>query len=162
MNIIIAFLILSAYTIAVCCANKEIPSSLSASVFYMPKWGKLIWVVVIAAVVFLVAPAMIDCAGEKWQFLAFLACAGLIFVAGAPLIKDKTDIAYKVHCGGAILCAVSAQVLVAIIQPLLLITWAFWLFTWTFFRIDRGGWRTQVFWAEMVCFTTTFAMVLLS
>lgn len=162
INILIAIAILLIYTIVLCIANKQIPSSLSATVFYLPPKGAWIWTLVIAAVVFLIAPTYISIMGESWQWLAFLSCAGLLFVAGAPLVKDKSDMAYKVHMAGAILCAVSSQVSVAVVEPKLLLLWVFWVFTWAWITKDNGGWRTKTFWAEMVCFTTTFVMVLIS
>ena len=155
MNIIIAIVILTAYIVTVCIVNKQIPSSLSASVFFLPKQGVWIWSVVIAAVVFLMVPTYIEKTSDTVKFLAFLACAGLLFVGGAPLVRDRGNMAYKVHLGGAVLCAVSSQVLLAIDNGWLLLSWVPWIcaFVWIT-REDR--WRTGVFWAEMTCFADTF------
>lgn len=159
--ILIAIALLAAYTVTLCVVNKEIPSSLSASVFYLPKTGQWLWTAVIVAVVFLVAPTLISKASDNTQFLAFIACAGLLFVGGAPLIKDKTDMAYHIHMAGAIACAVASQSLVAFNAPWLLLLWAFWIGDAIYTRAHHNQWRTAVFWAEMTCFTDTFIFAMI-
>lgn len=153
---LIAIALLAAYTVTLCVVNKEIPSSLSASVFYLPKTGQWLWTAVIVAVVFLVAPTLISKTSESTQFLAFIACAGLLFVGGAPLVKDKSDMAYHVHMGGAIACAVASQILLAFNAPWLLLLWAFWIGDAIYTRAHHNQWRTAVFWAEMTCFCDIF------
>ena len=155
MNIIIAIVILTAYIVTVCIANKEIPSSLSASVFFLPKQGVWIWSVVIAAVVFLIAPTYIGKTPDSVRALAFLACAGLLFVGAAPLVRDKSDLAYKVHIGGAIMCAVCSQVFLAVTEVWLLLSWVPWIIAFVWIT-SSTRWRTSVFWAEMTCFADTF------
>ena len=153
--ITIAAVLLTAYTVAMCIVNRQIPHSLSASVFFLPKKGAWLWTAVIAAVVFALAPVLIDTA-QRAQFLAFFACAGLLFVAGCPLVKDKSDMAYRVHLAAAVVCAVSAMGLVACNRPMLLLLWLPWVgvFIWK----TKGGstWPTQVFWGEMMCFLIAF------
>ena len=153
---LIAIALLAAYIVTLCVVNKEIPSSLSASVFYLPKTGQWLWTAVIVAVVFLVAPTLISKTSESTQFLAFIACAGLLFVGGAPLVKDKSDMAYHVHMGGAIACAVASQILLAFNAPWLLLLWAFWIGDAIYTRAHHNQWRTAVFWAEMTCFCDIF------
>ena len=160
-TILIAIALLATYTITLCVVNKEIPSSLSASVFYLPKMGQWLWTAVIVAVVFLVAPTFIEKASPSTQFLAFIACAGLLFVGGAPLVKDKTDMAYKIHMAGAIACAVASQAVIAFNQPWLLLLWAFWIGDAIYTRAHHNQWRTAVFWAEMTCFVVTFTFCIL-
>ena len=153
---LIAIALLATYTVTLCVVNKEIPSSLSASVFYLPRTGQWLWTAVIVAVVFLVAPTLISKASDNTQFLAFIACAGLLFVGGAPLAKDKTDMAYHVHMAGAIACAVASQILLAFNAPWLLLLWAFWISDAIYTRAHHNQWRTAVFWAEMTCFCDIF------
>lgn len=161
IQVLIAAAILVIYVTIMSIANKQLPTSLSASVFNLPPAGAWIWTLVIAAIVFLIAPGYFDTLGAQYQWLGFLACTGLLFVAGAPLVKDKSDIAYKVHMAGAILCAVASQAAILCVEPNILFIWAFWIFTWIFFTIDRQGWRTKIFWAEMICFADTFVFILL-
>ena len=152
--ITIAAVLLIAYTVALC-VNNGIPRSLSASVFFLPRNGAWIWTAVIAAVALALAPVLIGTA-HRAQFLAFLACAGLLFVAGCPLVKDKGDMAYRVHLVAAIVCAVCAMGLVACNRPLLLLLWLPWLGVFIWKTKGVSTWPTQTFWAEMTCFAITF------
>lgn len=159
--ILIAITLLAVYTITLCVANNEIPSSLSASVFYLPKAGQWLWTAVIVVVVFLVAPTLIEKASDNTQFLAFLACVGLLYVGGAPLVKETWDMSYKVHMVGAFLCAISAQLLLAFNCWWLLLAWVPWIVVFAVFWKQKRTWRTKVFWAEMTCFANTFAFALI-
>lgn len=158
--ILIAIALLAAYTVTLCVANNEIPSSLSASVFYLPKAGQWLWTAVIVSVVFLVAPTLISKASDNTQFLAFFACVGLLFVGGAPLVHDKTDTAYKVHMVGAILCAVASQLLLVFNCWWLMLVWLPYVVVFAIYFKKHKKWRTRVFWAEMTCFANTFAFAM--
>lgn len=116
MNILIAITILLVYTIALCIKGGGIPASLSASVFSLPQSKRWIWTVLLALVCFLCVPTYIEKTGENTQFLAFTAIAALAFVGGAPLVKDKSDIAYKVHCVAAVVCALCSQLVLGSIS----------------------------------------------
>lgn len=157
INITIAITLLAAYTITLCVINRQIPKSLSASVFFLPKTEQWLWTAVIVAVTLLTAPTIIEKSSTNTQFLAFIACASLLFVGGAPLIKDKRDMAYKVHMAGAATCAISSQILLIFNQPWLILCWVFWIGDYI---VNRKQWGTKVFWAEMVCFTNTFSFCL--
>ena len=159
--ITVAAVLLTAYTVAMCVANRQIPSSLSSTVFFLPAKGAWLWTAVIAAVVFALAPVLIGTA-ERCQFLAFLACAGLLFVAGCPLVPDKGDMAYRVHCASAILCAVSAMALVVCNKAVLLMLWIPWAVVFVWKIKDRKTWTTKTFWAEMECFFITFVYAYLA
>lgn len=150
----IAAVLLIAYTVILCVHN-GIPRSLSASVFFLPKKGTWLWTAVIAAVALALAPVLIGTA-ERAQFLAFFACAGLLFVAGCPLVKDKSDMAYRVHLVAAIVCALSAMGLVACNRPLLLLLWLPWVGVFIWKTKGVSTWPTQTFWAEMMCVLITF------
>ena len=157
--ITISLVLLIAYTATLCVVNKQIPSSLSSTVFFLPPTGAWLWTVVIAAVIFNLAPVLIGTTRESFQFLAFLASAGLLFVAGCPLVKDKGDMAYRVHCASAVVCAVSAMTLVAVSVPWLMLGWIPWLAVFLWQTRSHHDWRTQIFWAEMTCFLITYAYV---
>lgn len=154
MNTIIAIIILLTYTIIMCIRGGKIPSSLSASVFDLPQNMHWIWTITIYSVCFLTIPTIISKASENTQFLAFIAIAALAFVGAAPLVKDKQDIAYKVHCVAAVICAVCSQIMLAFNCPWLLLCWVPWIIAW--FELC-STWRTMTFWAEAVCFASTFA-----
>ena len=152
----IAMAVLTIYTASLCLAEKQIPSSLSASVFYLPRAGAVVWLAVICIVVFCLAPVLIAVSSPNTQFLAFIACAGLLFVGGCPLVKDKTDMTYHIHMAGAITCAISANLLIIFNHWWLMFLWIPWLFWFVWVTKDRR-WTTQTFWAEMTCFYATFA-----
>ena len=168
MNIIIAIIILLGYTIALCWKGGGVPSSLSASVFDLPKGQRWIWTVMLYAVCFCVlvpfgsgGVSFLDKVSENTQFLAFIAIAALAFVGAAPLVADKTKLAYKVHCVAAVVCAVCSQLVLVFNQPWLLWCWFPWVVAFAYLTIPNGKWSTQVFWAEQVCFGSTFAFCLI-
>ena len=152
----IAVAVLTIYTAALCLAERQIPPSLSASVFYLPRAGAIIWLAVICTVVFCLAPVLLAVSKPSTQFLAFIACAGLLFVGGCPLVKDKTDMTYKIHIAGAVTCAIAANLLIIFNHWWLMFLWIPWLFWFVWVTKDRR-WTTQTFWAEMTCFYSTFA-----
>ena len=165
MNIIIAIVILAVYTLVLIMIGGQIPSSLSASVFSLPMSKRWIWTVVLAAVCFLCVPTYVCKAGDNTQFLAFIAIAALAFVGAAPLVKDKTDLAYKVHCVAAVICAVCSQLVLVFNIPegSVICLWMPFIIAliiktnaW-----DFSKWHTMMFWAEMVCFVSTFAFCLI-
>ena len=152
----IAVAVLTIYTAALCLAERQIPPSLSASVFYLPRAGAILWLAVIATVVFCLAPVLLAVSRPATQFLAFISCAGLLFVGGCPLVKDKTDLTYKIHIAGAVTCAVAANLLIMTNLWWMLFLWIPWLF-WFIWVTKYRRWTTQTFWAEMTCFYSTFA-----
>lgn len=152
----IAVAVLTIYTAALCLAERQIPPSLSASVFYLPRAGAILWLAVIATVVFCLAPVLLAVSRPATQFLAFISCAGLLFVGGCPLVKDKTDLTYKIHIAGAVTCAICANLLITTNHWWMLFLWIPWLFWFIWVTKDRR-WTTQTFWAEMTCFYSTFA-----
>ena len=152
----IAMAVLTIYTAALCLAGRQIPPSLSASVFYLPRAGAILWLAVIATVVFCLAPVLLAVSRPATQFLAFISCAGLLFVGGCPLVKDKTDLTYKIHMAGAISSAIAANLLIMTNHWWMLFLWIPWVFWFVWVTKDRR-WTTQTFWAEMTCFFMTFA-----
>ena len=160
MNIVLAISILLGYTIATCIKGGGVPNSLSASVFDLPKRKRWIWTVVLFSVCFLCVPTYVEVTSENTQFLAFIAIAALAFVGAAPLVADKADLAYKVHCVAAVVCAVCSQMVLVFNQPWLLLAWVPWILVFVWVTKDKQ-WRTLVFWAEMVCFYGTFAYCLI-
>ena len=168
MNIVIAIIILLVYTIAMCVKGGGVPSSLSASVFDLPKSQRWIWTVVLYAVCFCVLVpfgsggiSFLDKVSENTQFLAFIAIVALAFVGAAPLVADKTDLAYKVHCVAAVVCAVCSQLVLVFNQPWLLFCWVPFVVAFVYMWAAHFAWRTKTFWAEMVCFGSTFIFCLI-
>jgi hypothetical protein len=140
----------------------SIPPSLSASVFNIPTNKRWIWTVVLFVVCFLCVTTYIEKTSGNTQFLAFIAIAALAFVGAAPLVKDKADIAHKVHCGAAVLCAVCSQLPLTFNCPWLLLCWLPFLAALSIKTdVFKTKWETMIFWAEMVCFGSTFVFCLI-
>lgn len=156
ISICCAIIILLAYIVCLCYRGGGVPSSLSATVFDLPVGWKWLWTIVIYAVCFLCVPHYVEVTGENTQFLAFIAIAALAFVGAAPLVKEKADLSYKVHCGAAVVCAVCSQLVLVFNEPLLLMCWFPFVVIFVYMLAARITWSTKVFWAEMVCFGTTF------
>lgn len=160
MNILIAVIIFLLYTVTVCYIY-GIPKTLSQSVFNYPKAFHWIWVIVLASIAFLCVPSYIENTSENTQFIAFIAIASLVFVGAAPLVKDTQDIAFKVHSVAAVICAVCSQLTIILNKPAILLTWFPWILAFSIYYNRGNKWNTKVFWAEMVCFGSTFIYCLI-
>lgn len=162
MNICLAIGILLGYTLLMIKAGGKVPSSLSASVFDLKPSQRWIWTVTICVVCFLCVPTYIDKVSENTKFLAFISIAGLAFVGAAPLVNRKdNNMQFQVHQWGAIVCAVCSQLVLVFNQPLMLVGWVPFVAYEAYRFRNVKKWRTEVFWAEMVCFASTFAYCLL-
>lgn len=170
MNIVLAIIILLGYTISLCIKGGRIPSSLSASVFNLPTNKRWIWTVVLYSVYFLVlypvdilpySVSILDKASENTRFLIFIAVAALAFVGAAPLVKDKTDLAYKVHCVSAVISAVASQIFLGFNNWIILLLWIPFIFAFSIYYNKKANFRTKVFWAEQVCFSGIFVYCLI-
>ena len=157
IQVTLAIAILLIYTLALCKIGGRIPPSLSDSVFYLEKKQRWIWAVTLFVVCFLAVSCVIDKASENTKFLAFISIAALCFVGAAPLVKDSSDLAFKVHSVAAVVCGVSSQLLLLFNFYWLLLLWVPWGIALLYFKCRKEQWRTEVFWAEMVCFANTFA-----
>ena len=117
--------------------------------WYHIKWAHY---ALLALAAFTVLLPMLDCTPDNWQFLAFIACAALAFVASAPSYLEKFE--GRVHSVSAILCAACAiawavaVVPVALIGCVLLIVAAF----------DR---KHRLLWLELSAFASTYIGVIL-
>lgn len=86
---------------------------------------------------------------------------GQWLVAATPMVKDKTDMAYKVHMISAYTCAIASQLLTMLNEPLLLLCWVPWVVAFVWQTKDKQRWRQAVFWAEITCFASIFLLVLI-
>ena len=117
-------------------------------------WYHIKWThyALLALAALMMLPPMLDCTPYNWQFLAFIACASLVFVATAPSYLEKFE--GRVHSVSAILCAACAiawamaVVPVALIGCVLLIVAAF----------DR---KHRLLWLELSAFASTYIGVIL-
>ncbi len=103
--VIISLLVIASYTAAVCIKQKGIPYSISAT-FYKLKHSYW-FMAAMWSTAGLLMPAVLDISKPGTEFLAFLACAGMIFVGAAPNFKEEME--GKVHMSGAVICVVASQ-----------------------------------------------------
>ena len=78
-----------------------IPRSISDTYYLLGRYGWL-FQLALAATALTAVPMLIDRSSEGTQFLAFLACSGLLFVSAAPLFKLELE--GKVHYTSAVVC----------------------------------------------------------
>lgn len=97
---ILSMIILFGY-LAFVVAKFGIPKSISDTFYLLGKKGWM-FQVTLFLVAFSVMPTLIDKSSEDTQFLAFLSCAGLIFVGAAPFFKRTFD--RKIHFISAAIC----------------------------------------------------------
>ena len=117
-------------------------------------WYHIKWThyALLALAALMMLPPMLNCTPDNWQFLAFFACASLVFVATAPSYLEKFE--GRVHSISAILCAACAIVWAAVVVPVALIGCAL-LIVAAFDKTHR------LLWLELSAFTTAYIGVIL-
>lgn len=98
----ISFIVIFSYLIFVV-AKFGIPKSISDTYYLLGRCGWL-FQLALGLTAFTAVPVIIDASSDSTQFLAFLGCAGLAFVAAAPLFKMELE--GKVHYVSAAICCV--------------------------------------------------------
>ena len=117
-------------------------------------WYHIKWThyALLALAALMMLPPMLDCTPDNWQFLAFFACASLVFVATAPSYLEKFE--GRVHSISAILCAACAIAWAAVVVPVALIGCAL-LIVAAFDKTHR------LLWLELSAFATAYTGVIL-
>ena len=95
---------------------------------------------------------MLDYTPDRWQFLAFFACAALLFVATAPSYLEKFE--GRVHSISAILCAACAIAWAAVVVPVALVGCALLIVA----AFDK---KHRLLWLELSAFATAYIGVIL-
>lgn len=97
-------------------------------------------------------PYLLDVTPAGYQFTAFLACAGLMFVGAAP--QFKLSLTGPVHYVSAAVCCSSA-ILWCILSGYWFIPFnAFLIYGWVALRYGK-----PMFWIEMAAFTSMYVCV---
>lgn len=162
--VIISLLIIAAYTAAVCIKQKGVPYSISATFYKLqhPYW----FMAAMWATAGLLMPIALETSKPGTEFLAFLACAGMIFVGAAPNFRE--DLEGKVHMSGAVVCVVASQLWVAfncwwVLFPI----WLAYL-TYTIVSITRQKQGVflykflqtkPMFWVEVAALSATYVAI---
>lgn len=84
--------------------NYGILTSISETHYYNKKW---MFPITIVLCTILVLPYWLEISNENYEFLAFISCAGLIFIGAAPLFKDRDR---KIHIGAVYVAGISALI----------------------------------------------------
>ena len=104
VSILLFLTILIPVYFAGCIIKFGIPESLSATYYSLGEYGWIFQVLMLGIGGFLL-PVWLSAADESYQFLVFLACASLCFVAVTPCFK--LELQGKVHYSAAIVCCIS-------------------------------------------------------
>ena len=151
--VISALLTIVLYMGAMVYTGRKIPESVSATVFLLPRAGQWLFTIVMWIVGFTLLPSLLEKVSEQTQFLAFIMIAGVMFVGAAPLLANERN---TIHYVFAAIAGLSSQLLVALNQPLFLLTWMLYV-GYTLFAKDV---RLNFLFAEVICMTNIFAYCL--
>jgi len=153
--VIASIITIALYVGAMVYTGRRIPESISQTVFLLPRKGQWVFTIVMWLVGFLLLPVLLEKVSEQTQFLAFLMVAGIGFVGAAPLVaKEKNTIHYVF----AAIAGIASQLLVALNQPLLLLTW----FLYIGYTLVAKDVSRNLFWVEVLCMLNIFALCLIS
>lgn len=156
--ILISLAIILTY-VGVMVKRNGIPYSISDTFYALEHklwFGATMWLTSL-----LLMPSILNFTPDSYQFLAFLMCAGLMFVGVAPNFKQGFE--RPIHIGATCVSSLSSQMWVILTQPLLMLVWVAW-FVYIGIILKRNWdgnlWSSFVkckplFWAEV----TAFAMV---
>ena len=116
-------------------------------------WYQIRWAhYALLALAALMMLPMLDYTPDRWQFLAFFACAALLFVATAPSYLEKFE--GRVHSISAILCAACAMAWAVAVVPVALIGCALLIVA----AFDK---KHRLLWLELSAFATAYIGVIL-
>lgn len=151
--VVIAITIIALYLCAMIYTGRQIPESISQTVYVQPRKGQWLFTIVMWSVAFLLIPQLMQISTDNTRFLAFLAMGGILGVGASPLVvKEKNTFHYV--C--AAVSGIASQLLVALNQPLLLLVW-FWYVGYTLLAKDGSK---NMFWVQFSCMLTVFAYCL--
>ncbi len=143
----LAVLLIIAYLSFVIIRRKEIPESISQTVFDLPK--RWIWSAFLGLEAWLIAPAFIELTGENTQFLAFFTVIALGVLGVYPLFKGEKN---TIHNVAGVLACVFSQGVIAFNRPGLLLMWILFALLMGL-KEGRNKW---CFFAEVICFVNVF------
>lgn len=151
--VVISMIAITAYVVVMVIKEKEIPESISSTVFKLKKKEAWVFSAVMWLVGFLLMPPLMEKVSDSTRFIAFFMVAGILFVGASPLVaKEKNTIHYV--C--AAVSGVASQLLVALNQPMFLLMW----FPYIGYTLVAKDGSRNFFWVEVTCMLTVFAYCL--
>lgn len=155
--IFLSAIIFYSYVIAVVIKNKAIPIHLSQSFFILEH--KFLFSICLLLIAFLALPPLLEITPISYQFLSFISCVSLGFIALTPNYLDKYNgIIHKVAACIAVICS---QILILLINPFLMISWFFYIFICLIISRIKEITISQMnplFWGEIIAFTNIFLL----
>lgn len=146
---LLSCIIITLYIIFIICKYKCIPISIS-STYYMS--GKTIW---FSLITFLTSVLMLyplfEVTHERYEFLVFFGCMGVIFSAAAPNFDEVFE--KYIHYIGAIISGVATQVWCHIHNDF---TIFIWLMMGLFYITTSNKNYKHMFWTEILCFINIY------
>ena len=157
----ISILLAALYVGAAIWNRKELPESVSAMVYVLPRSGQWAWIVWMWAVALLTCIPLIDALPDGARMLGFLTLACLVFCGAMPISNNTTN--RRAHNAFGILSGVFSQVCVAVVSPWWLAAWSLLVLAWIWTTKDfaRKAFDGKgVFLAEMICAVAVFGSLL--
>ena len=163
--VLLSIFVISAYTTAVCIKQKGVPYSISTTFYKLkhPYW----FMATMWLTAGMLMPAILETSKTNTEFMAFIACVGMLLVGAAPNFKDSYE--GKIHTAGAIMCIVGSQLWVAFNAWYMLVVWLAYLgYTALFMVKEKEGsfWykfyqSKPMFWVEIAAFLSTYLSLLI-
>lgn len=151
----LGFLIIFFYCIIVAIKNKEMPNSISQTVYMLSEKWKWLFTVVMFVAAFMIAPQLMTVASAYGcEFLSYLTVAGILGVGVDPLVKNEKNI---IHYASAVIMGASSQTLVLLVNPWFLLSWVPYI-CYTLYMEDGSK---NMFVGEMSMYSNTCMVCLL-
>ena len=102
ISCLIGFSIIFIYCITIIILKKELPNSISQTVYSLSEKWKWTFTAVMIAVAFMIMPQLMEITDLNYQFLSYFTTVGIIGVGVDPLVKgEKNIIHYISACEGS-------------------------------------------------------------
>jgi hypothetical protein len=140
-----------------------VPQSLSMTYYLFQNrksWTRIFFPIMMIGMAFLLLPAWLEISvGSPFQFLSFLAAAGIMFTGAAPafMLNSMQNV---IHTTGAICAAIFALLWVILVSKLwwiILIWLAILVLTMLVTKTIKSSY---IYWLETVAFMSTFTSII--
>ena len=157
---ILSVLLFISYVISIIIINKSIPIHLSESFFILKH--KYIFSAVMILLCFLTVMPLIEVLPMNLAFIAFLMCGSIAFIGVTPNYSDSFE--GKIHKISAIIAIVLSQLLIALTEPIILLSWLllsliFYLCCKVFGK--KASDLKLLFWVEILAFVNTYILIVI-
>ena len=152
---IVSILLVVSYVGITIWKRRELPESVSAMVYNLPKPWQWLWIVWLWASTYTLTPALFEVMPEDWGVIAHAFATSMLFIGAMPLMKDSEN---RAHYALAIAAGIFSQLCVLIIDAQWLATWLVFPFLMASVYVQPQGGIAKavngkgVFVAEVVCY----------